>query len=456
MLKLLILVTLSSLIKLMVKLVIKKKIRDFNKIIKVDGDKSLSIRSLLISSQSFGKSVVYNLPKSGDVLSTVNGLKKLGVNLISKNNTCYIYGAGLNSFNYKKGITINAGNSGTFARLLLGLLIKSPYEIKILGDKSLSKRDFLRVISPLEKFGAKFNPNRKGKLPLKILGSEFLKPINYLENRGSAQCKSTVILAALNTPGKTIIKAKKSRDHTELFLRHLKLPIKIIKKKNYDLIEVIGEKQFKSFEYTIPGDVSSSAFFIILTLLLKKSKLKIKNVNINPSRTGFVEIINKMGANVKFGNKKTLYGEQIADICVESQSSFKPINCPVKLNSNAIDEFLVIFLLASKASGISVFKKLEELNKKESPRLKLASKILTKMGVKVKLGIGSIKIYGNPNLDIKKKIIINKYRKDHRIFMTSVIAALTFGGEWSIEDMESHTSSFPSFINIIRKLGYEL
>ena len=191
-------------------------------------------------------------------------------------------------------------------------------------------------------------------------------------------------------------------------------------------------------------------------MLLKKSKLKIKNVNINPSRTGFVEIINKMGANVKFVNKKTLYGEQIADICVESQSSFKPINCPVKLNSNAIDEFLVIFLLASKASGISVFKKLEELNKKESPRLKLASKILTKMGIKVKLGIGSIKIYGNPNLDIKKKIIINKYRKDHRIFMTSVIAALTFGGEWNIEDMESHTSSFPSFINILRKLGYEL
>ena len=138
-------------------------------------------------------------------------------------------------------------------------------------------------------------------------------------------------------------------------MKHLNLPIKIIK-KNYDLIKVIGEKQFKSFEYTIPGDISSSAFFIILTLLLKKSKLKIKNVNINPSRTGFVEIINKMGANVKFVNKKTLYGEQIADICVESQSSFKPINCPVKLNSNAIDEFLVIFLLASKASGISVLK----------------------------------------------------------------------------------------------------
>ena len=308
----------------------------------------------------------------------------------------------------------------------------------------------------MEKFGAKFKPYAKNKLPLKILGSEFLKPINYIENRGSAQCKSAVIFAALNTPGRTFIKAKKSRNHTELFLKYLNLPIKIIKKKSYDLIEVIGEKQFKSFKYEIPGDISSSAFYIILTLLLKKSKLKIENVNINPSRTGFVEIINKMGANIKFINKKTLYGEPIADICVKSQSSFKPINCPIKLNSNAIDEFLVIFLLASRASGISVFKNLGELNNKESPRLKLASRILRKMGVKVKLGIDSIKIYGNPNLDIKKKIIINKYSKDHRVFMTSVIAALAFGGDWIIEDMESHASSFPSFLNILKKLGYEL
>ena len=439
----------------MARLVIKKKIRDFNKIIKVDGDKSLSIRSLLIGSQSFGKSIIYNLPKSGDILSTINGLKKLGTQIILKKNKCLVYGAGLNSFNYKKGISIDAGNSGTFARLLLGLLIKSPFQIKIFGDKSLSRRDFLRVISPLEKFGAKFKSYRKSQLPLKILGTEFLKPINYLENRGSAQCKSAVIFAALNTPGKTIIRAKKSRNHTELFLKYLNLPIKIIEKNNYDLIEVIGEKQFKSFKYIIPGDISSSAFFIVLTLLSRKSKLKIKNVNINESRTGFIKIINKMGANVKFINKKISYGEPIADVCVESQSSFKPINCPVKLNSNAIDEFLIIFLLASKASGVSTFKKLEELNKKESPRLKLASKILKKMGVKVKLGIGSIKIYGNPNLNIKKNIIINKYRKDHRIFMTSVIAALTLGGKWTIEDMESHTSSFPSFIKILGKLGYE-
>ena len=438
----------------MVKVVIQKKINEFNKIIKVDGDKSLSIRSLLIGSQSYGVCNIKNLSISEDILSTIKGLRKLGIKIRFNNNKCVIYGNGLNGFKYKKNISINAGNSGTFARLLLGLLVKTPYQVKIVGDKSLSKRDFLRIISPLKKFGANFI-NKNNSLPLKILGSEFLKPIIYNETKGSAQCKSSVILAALNTPGKTIIKAKKSRNHTELFLKYLNLPIRIIKKKEYDIIEVHGQKQFKSFDYIIPGDISSSAFFIVLTLLSKNSKLKILNVNINSSRTGFIKIINMMGAKIKFLNIRNICGEPIADIYVKSQTNFKPINCPVKLNSNAIDEFLIIFLLASRATGISKFRKLEELDKKESPRLKIASKILKKMGVKTILGPGSIRIFGNPNLTINKKIIIDKYHKDHRVFMTSVIAALCFGGKWVISDMESYRSSFPSFISILRKIGYK-
>tara|TARA_S200000501_G_scaffold358586_1_gene383507 strand:- start:96 stop:1421 length:1326 start_codon:yes stop_codon:yes gene_type:complete len=438
----------------MVKIVIQKRIKDFNKIINVDGDKSLSIRSLLIGSQAYGISKIKNLPKSEDILSTINGLRKLGINIFFKKKICYLNGNGLNGFNYKKNIVIDAGNSGTFARLLLGLLVKSPYAVKIIGDKSLSRRDFQRIVDPLEKFGAKFVSKSKKNLPLKIIGSEYLKPINYFEKKGSAQCKSSVILAALNTPGKTIVTAKKSRNHTELFLKNLNFPLKVISKKKYDKIEVMGENQFKSFDYTIPGDMSSSAFFIALTLLSKNSKLKIKNVNVNASRTGFINIINKMGAKVKFINKRNICGEPVADICVKSQKNLKSINCPIKYNSNAIDEFLIIFLLASKAYGVSNFKKLEELNKKESPRLKLASLMLRKIGVTVKSDEDSIKIFGNPRLNINKKILINRYYKDHRVFMTSVIAALTLGGNWTIHDMESHMSSFPSFLSILRKIGY--
>ena len=438
----------------MVKIVIKKRIKDFNKVISVDGDKSLSIRSLLIGSQSYGICKINNLPKSEDILSTINGLRKLGIKIFLKKKICYLHGNGLNGFNYKKNIVIDAGNSGTFARLLLGLLVKSPYAIKIVGDKSLSRRDFQRIVDPLEKFGAKFVPKNIKNLPLKIIGSEYLKPINYFETKGSAQCKSSVILAALNTPGKTIVTAKKSRNHTELFLKNLNLPLKVVNKKKVDKIELIGEKQFKSFEYVIPGDISSSAFFIVLTLLSKNSRLKIKNVNINSSRTGFIKIVNRMGAKVKFINKRNICGEPVADIFVKSQKNLKSINCPVELNSNAIDEFLIIFLLASRADGISNFKRLEELNKKESPRLKLATLILRKIGVKVKSTEDSIKIFGNPKLRINKKILINNYNKDHRIFMTSVIAALTLGGSWTIHDVDSHMSSFPSFLSILRKIGY--
>ena len=437
----------------MAKIVVENKIDNFNKVIYVDGDKSLSIRSLLIGSQSYGICKINNLPKSEDIMSTIAGLQKLGVKISLQGNTCSVYGKGLNSFNFKKYICINAGNSGTFARLLLGLLIKTPNFIKITGDKSLSQRDFQRVITPLSEFGASFYNNNRAKLPLKILGSEYIKPINYFEKRGSAQCKSSVMFAALNSPGTTIIKAKKSRDHTEIFFKYLKLPINIIRNKNFDIIKIKGEVQFKSFNYNIPGDISSSAFFIIMTLLSTNSKLKIKNVNLNPSRIGFINIANKMGAKIKILNKKNRYGEIIGDIFVKSQSKLRAINCPSSMNSNAIDEFLIIFLIAAKAYGVSNFKNLGELNKKESPRLKLGSKILNKMGIKTVQKKNSIKIFGNPKLSIQKDIVIKNFYKDHRIFMTSVIAALCFGGKWVIHDVDSHKSSFPSFMNLLKKIG---
>ncbi len=434
-------------------ILIKKKINTFNKSILVDGDKSISIRWALLASQALGKSRAYNLLRSEDVINTIKCLRTLGINIISKKTYHEINGCGLNNFNYKKNLKLNAGNSGTLGRLILGLLIHSPYKIKLMGDKSLSKRDFHRVIKPLKKFGAKFYPKSKKKLPLLISGSKFLKPIKYLENKGSAQCKSTIMLAALNTAGKTIIKAKKSRDHTEILFRHLKLPIKIKKTKNFDLIEIEGGKKFKGFNYKIPSDISSSAFFIVLTILSNNSNLTIKNVNINPSRTGVINILKKMNAKIKIKNKKKYKGEMIADISVKSTKNLKAINCPSNLNTSAIDEFLIIFLAASRAKGISYFKNLSELNQKESPRLKLGSKILNMIGVKTKLTHNSIKIYGRPNLNLTGSYIIKDYLKDHRIFMMTTIAALTLGGKWKIHNSESIKTSFPSFLKIIKKLG---
>ncbi len=389
---------------------------------------------------------------SEDVINTLNCLKKLGVKIKLTKNFCEIVGVGLNGFKYKKKLLLNAGNSGTLGRLIMGLLVHAKNNIKLTGDKSLSKRDFYRVSRPLEKFGAKCFTNY-GKLPIIITGTNNPSPITYHEMKGSAQCKSAVMLAALNTRGETIIKAKKSRDHSELLFKYLGLPIKILKKKRYDLIKIKGGKKIPVLNYKIPADISSSAFFIVLTALTKNSKLKIKNVNINPSRTGVLKILKMMGVKILEENKRTYKGEKIADLVIKSSKKLKPINCPTKLNSAAIDEFLLIFLVAAKANGISYFKKLSELNQKESPRLKWGSKILNKIGVKNITTKDSIKIYGNPNLKINKKIIIKNFLKDHRVFMTSVIASLTFGGEWKIYNKDSINTSFPSFLKKIKLLG---
>ncbi len=427
---------------------IKNTIKPFNKDLEIEGDKSLSIRWALLASQAIGKSTSTNLLKSEDVLNTLRCLKKLGVKIRLLNRKCEINGMGINGYKYKKNITLNAGNSGTLGRLIIGLLIHSTNKIKIIGDKSLSKRDFFRITKPLEKFGAKFKSNY-GKLPIIIEGTKEPKPIKYHENKGSAQCKSAIMLAALNTKGQTIIKAKKSRDHTELLFKYLDLPIKIIKKNKFDLIKINGKKNIKSFNYKIPSDISSSSFFITLTALSYNSKLKIKNVNINPSRIGIIKILKMMGVKIFFKNVKIYKGEKIADIYIQNTKYLRAINCPANLNSSAIDEFLLIFLVAAKAKGISIFKDLSELNQKESPRLKWGSKILNLMGIKTIVTNNSIKIFGNPNLNVNKKIVIKDYLKDHRVFMTSVIAALAFGGEWIIHDKDSIKTSFPSFLKII-------
>ena len=433
-------------------LLIKKKLKEFNKKISVSGDKSISIRWVLLASLANGVSKAQNLLISEDVIAAIKAMRKLGVKVIQKNKSCKIYGTGFNGFKYKKNLTINAENSGTLGRLILGLLVNTTKPIKLIGDQSLSKRDFRRVSDPLSKFGAIFRLKNKKNLPLTILGTKKLEPISYFEKKGSAQCKSSVIFAGLRTKGTTFIKAKKSRNHTELMCKYLGLPISVKNKKNYDEIKVKQIKEIKPFNYKIPSDISSSSFFIVLTILSKNSKLLIKNVNVNDSRIGVVRILKKMGANIVFKNEKVYKGEKIADIQIRGGSNLKAINCPSKLNSDAIDEFLIIFLVAAKAKGVSYFKGLAELNQKESPRLKWGSKILNMMGVKNIVTDSTLKIYGNPNLKIKKQVIIKNFLKDHRVFMTGIVAALSFGGKWKIHDKDSIKTSFPNFLKIINDL----
>ena len=236
-------------------------------------------------------------------------------------------------------------------------------------------------------------------------------------------------------------------------LKYLKYPIEIKKNKSFDLIKIKGLSQFSSFEYKIPGDISSASFFIVLTLLSKDSELTIKDININPTRIGIIKILKKMNSNIKIINTKKYKGEKIGDIKIKSTNNFKPIKCPENLNSSAIDEFLLIFLVAAKCKGISSFKNLNELNKKESPRLDIALKFLKMIGIKFKRKKDDIKIFGNPRLELNGNYHVKNFLKDHRVFMMSVIAALTFKGSWKIDDKDSIKTSFPEFLDIIKKLG---
>ena len=434
---------------------IYEKIKKFKKTIEVASDKSLSIRWALMASLAVGKSRAYNILNSEDVNNAILSLKKLGIKIKKTNNFCEINSKGLNSFSYKNNTIINAGNSGTFARLIMGVLSNCDKQIVIKGDKSLSGRDFERVIKPLNLFGVKIN-SKNNKLPLKLKGTKFLRPINYYEKKGSAQVKSCILFAALNTNGETVLKCKKSRDHTEKLFKSLNLPIKVIKRKKFDIIKIFGKKQFKGFDYKIPGDISSASFFIALALLTKNSKILIKNVNINNTRTGIIDILKKMNARIEIKNKKIYNGEYIGDISVKNVKKLKSVNCSSSINSRMIDEFLIIFLICAKAEGISYFKNLEELKNKESNRLKIAVNFLKMIGVKVINNSNNLKIYGNPKLELKKNYVIKNYNKDHRVFMMTCIAALSLGGRWEIHDKDSINSSFPNFISIAKTLGAKI
>ena len=280
---------------------INNTIKKFNsKITTIPGDKSISIRTVLISSLGVGKSIIKGLSDDGtDVKSSIKCCQKLGILIKRKKNITEIYGKGINGFFYKKNLTLDAGNSATVGRCILGSLVRSPYKIKLIGDASLSKRDFFRVIKPLQEFGATFYPKGKKTLPIYIKGTNFVRPIKFQDNIGSAQIKTSFCLAALNSPGISFMKSARCRDHTEKMFKYLKIPIKIKKEKNYDLIKIKGLKNFKSFNYHIPADPSSAAFFVMLTILSKKnSSMLIKNCLTNENRIGFYKVLRQMGAKI--------------------------------------------------------------------------------------------------------------------------------------------------------------
>ena len=430
---------------------INKKINHFNKIIKVDNDKSISIRSLLICAVSQNISKIKNILKSEDVLSTIHCLKRLGVKIIKQKSSYKVYGKGLGSFKAKKNTELNFGNSGTLARLLIGLLSTTPnINLNLTGDHSLKKRSMKKLILLMSKFGARFQPKNKINFPIKITSSEFPIGIKYISGV-SAQLKSAVMLAGLNSYGITQIFQKElSRDHTEKMLLHNKDVIKI--NKNKKKIEIKGKKTLKQKNIVIFGDPSSAAFFCALTILKKKSSLKILNVGLNPTRIGFYQLLKKCGAKIKFENLRKKNNEIYGNIIV-SHSKLKPITASKMYYVNSTDEYPILFIIAALTKGISIFKGIKDLANKESDRIKEMQSVLSQIGIKSKSSGNELKIFGRELTDMSDKKITVKNLGDHRICMSTFILAIITGAKTKIKNFDTVNTSSPSFLKIMKSLG---
>ena len=434
-------------------ILVNKKIRAFNKSIRVDSDKSISIRSFLIGSICNNISSVKNVLESEDVLSAIKCLKILGVKIRkTKSKNYLIYGKGLGSLVAKKNSELNFGNSGTLARLLIGILSTTPgINLRLKGDSSLNRRSMKKLIILMSQFGAFFYPKKKFTFPLKMISTDLPLGIKYQAGI-SAQLKSAVILAGLNSYGITEISEKeKSRDHTEKMLMGNKHAIKI-KNGKTRYIKIFGKKYLEPVSIDVPGDPSSSAFFAALALLNTGSSIKIRNVGLNPTRIGFYHLLKKHGAKIKFKNLKIKNGEILGDIHVKS-GNLKPIKAKKEYYVNSTDEYPILFVIAALTKGISVFKGIKDLANKESNRITEMQKILKQIGVKSIFKNNSLKIFGKGKINAYNKKLFVSNLGDHRICMSTFVLTILTGAKTKINNFETVNTSSPSFLQIMKSLG---
>lgn len=432
---------------------INKRIPSYTKTIEVDSDKSISIRSFLIGSICQNISTSENVLESLDVKSAISACRKLGVKIEKTKPKCYkIYGNGLGSLHVKKGTVLNFSNSGTLARLLIGILASTPnIEIKIKGDHSLNKRNMKELIDLMSKFGAIFLPKNKYTFPLKMISSKF--PIGIKYKAGvSAQLKSAVLLAGLNSYGNTtIMEQLSSRNHTENILKGNTKTIKFVN-NGKKIIKIYGKNEIKPVNIKVFGDPSSAAFFTALTLLNDNSALKIKNVGLNPTRVGFYKILKRQGAKIRFVNLKKHNNEVYGDILVKS-CKLRAMNVPSSFYSSTTDEYLILFVIAGLTNGISTFNGISDLSNKESSRAYEMKKILNQIGIKCELSKNKIRIYGKGATNAQNKKIKVGNLGDHRVAMCAFILGALTKANTKIKNFETVFTSSPSFLKIMKNLG---
>ena len=411
--------------------------------IEIPGDKSISHRAVIFGALACGVSEFANFLSGEDCLATLHTFKNLGVKVNLSGDKLIIHGVGINGLN-KAPEALYLGNSGTSARLLIGLLAAQKFESTIEGDKSLSGRPMNRVLDPLEKMGANIQSNN-GRLPIHIKPVNEVSSIKYSLPIASAQVKSSLILASIYADSQSKIKEKwVTRDHTERMMRSMGYPISVTD----NIITAEGKGKLNPIKLNIPGDFSSSVFLIVACLITPNSSITIKNVGTNSTRTGFLRIAKMMGANIDIYNKRMEGYESVADINVKTSSLQSILIEDNDLVSLSIDEFPAIFILAANADGTSIFRGLKELRVKESDRISSMAKGFQKLGINTvefedgiqieggKLDGGDIECFG-----------------DHRVAMSFAVAGASAKNPIRVKNVESIDTSFPSFLDCVRKIG---
>ena len=427
------------------------KSSDLNGKITIPGDKSISHRCVILSSLAIGESKINGLLNSSDVNCTINAMKSFGASIyMSSNDECTVNGIGIGSLRQPDN-PLDFGNSGTAVRLILGLVSTYPIETHFTGDDSLTQRPMRRVTDPLTDFGANFELRNKEFLPIVVKGANLPIPITYEMEVASAQVKSAILLAGLNTPGiTTVVEKEKTRDHTETLLKYYGYEISQEERNNKNFISLEGQKFLSPVNIKVPGDPSSAAYPVVAGLICKNSNIKIKNVLLNPTRDGLYRCLDEMGAKITYSNKKNEAGEITYDLEVKS-SSLKPIDVPAERAPSMIDDYPILAVAASLTNGISIFRGLSELKVKESDRLLGIYNFLSKNGIEAKIDSNNLIINGS--IKGPKGGGLVETNLDHRIAMSSIILGMVSDESIRIDDIETIKTSFPNFIELMKKLG---
>ena len=415
--------------------------------LKVPGDKSISHRSIMLGSLSHGITKVSGFLEGEDALSTLKAFQAMGVKIEREGDNVTIYGVGINGLKKPKG-PLDLGNSGTSIRLMSGILAAQAFDCELIGDESLSKRPMGRVINPLKDMGAVIDSN-DGKPPLKITGGQQLTGIHYDLPVASAQVKSCVLLAGLYAQGDTCVtEPAPTRDHTERMLKGLGYDVRV----NDNQMCLTGGGELTATEIQVPSDISSAAFFMVAACIAPQADITLLGVNINPTRTGVIDVLKLMGARLTTSNQREIGGELLADIRIQS-SELKGIHIPESLVPLAIDEFPAVFIAASCAKGETILTGAKELRVKESDRIQVMADGLSILGIENEVLDDGIKIQGG---QFQKPTAMIESHHDHRISMSFAVASLRCDYPIEINGVDNVMTSFPNFVELSNSAGLNI